>query len=709
MPSARGTHNAIRSKRWRVAAAVLVLLLAAVSLTEATGITRITGTVIRLFKPDGTLVVEVDDPAVKVTIDGEDIVIHGAGPQEVRLKAGIYKLKATRDGAPVKLSTELVTISRGGKQVVRVSVEPGQGQAAKGLGTDGAADWVKLFNGKDLTGWKTHPDQPGHWKVEDGELTGSTEGGPISHLYTERGDFTDFHLRVEAKINKGGDSGVHFRSSSYPEFDLKVHKAQGKQPLGYEANIWKSTPPNVGGVGSLWQLGPNGKAFYKPGFDVPIEPDTWFTLEILMRGNHIVTKVNGKAVVDYRDGSSSHTKGHFALQAMYASTRVHFRKIEIKELLPSNLAAQPFVILPKNNKIEEKFATLADAVTGAQSGDTIEIRGDGPFVTEPIKITRKALTIRAGDGYRPHLRLRPEGIDQHMLSTDAALVLEGLTLEVTGKREFGDVRGVIFASGRSLQLLIVTCWDPTVTAGQPFALEGVPVCSMQNCIFGSGHAGITLDLPRKARYVLDNNVIHAADHGVFVHQNATDVEDVSIRLRNNTILSNLPINFGFVPALDKILAERPNPEGSGLRLEASGNILDSAGPFSFSARTRSRCLWRRRFRCCRVWLPSRTTATFIRSPIKLSWSSTGLTTRNPCENSRPWRNGTSSGELPNRPRTIGLAQFRGRRPPRQGLHFARPAQPRRLPPRQGQPRPGRRPRRQGPRRGRGSRRPRRGV
>ena len=25
--------------------------------------------------------------------------------------------------------------------------------------------FVPLFNGKDLTGWKTHPKQPGNWRV----------------------------------------------------------------------------------------------------------------------------------------------------------------------------------------------------------------------------------------------------------------------------------------------------------------------------------------------------------------------------------------------------------------------------------------------------------------------------------------------------------------------------------------------------------------
>ena len=75
--------------------------------------------------------------------------------------------------------------------------------------TSSRGEFQRLFNGKDLTGWKTHPKQNGHWHVANGVLIGS--GPSISHLYTERDDFTDFHLRVEARFNKGGTGGVYFR------------------------------------------------------------------------------------------------------------------------------------------------------------------------------------------------------------------------------------------------------------------------------------------------------------------------------------------------------------------------------------------------------------------------------------------------------------------------------------------------------------------
>jgi hypothetical protein len=120
-----------RRRRWMVAAAVLLLLIGGLGLSETAGATHLAATVIRVFTPEGTLVVEVDDPDVKVTIEGDGgIVITGAGLQEVRLKPGSYKVQAAKDGKPVRLDQELVTITRGDKQVVRVRLE-GEAAAAK--------------------------------------------------------------------------------------------------------------------------------------------------------------------------------------------------------------------------------------------------------------------------------------------------------------------------------------------------------------------------------------------------------------------------------------------------------------------------------------------------------------------------------------------------------------------------------------------------
>src|SRR5262249_21396248 len=108
-------------RKWLRVAAVLALLLAGLGVGEATGVTEVRGTVIRLFSPDGTLVVEVDDPGVSVTVDGGDVVITGAGAKEIRLKPGQYRVEASKDGKVVR--QELVRVTRNGGQVVRVSQE----------------------------------------------------------------------------------------------------------------------------------------------------------------------------------------------------------------------------------------------------------------------------------------------------------------------------------------------------------------------------------------------------------------------------------------------------------------------------------------------------------------------------------------------------------------------------------------------------------
>jgi serine/threonine protein kinase/tetratricopeptide (TPR) repeat protein len=127
----QGARAARRSRRrtLMLAAAVLLGLCVSVAVTDATGVTHLTTTLVRIALGEGTLVVEVDDPQVSITIDGEDLVITGAGPQEVRLRPGRYRVQAAKSGQVVK--QELVTIQRGGRQVVKVALEPSMTQFAR--------------------------------------------------------------------------------------------------------------------------------------------------------------------------------------------------------------------------------------------------------------------------------------------------------------------------------------------------------------------------------------------------------------------------------------------------------------------------------------------------------------------------------------------------------------------------------------------------
>ena len=126
-------------------------------------------TVLTFKTPKGTLIVEVDDPNVKVSLDGEELTITGAGPHEVRLKPGNYDFVATKDGKLVK--QEIVTIEKDGKQVVKVTVEPPPkfpdpvpvpGTAAKKGGP-----YVDLFE-------RTSGEHPPHAAMADAARTNAT-------------------------------------------------------------------------------------------------------------------------------------------------------------------------------------------------------------------------------------------------------------------------------------------------------------------------------------------------------------------------------------------------------------------------------------------------------------------------------------------------------------------------------------------------------
>jgi WD40 repeat protein len=118
-PTSAATKPAPRWWLW--IAAALLLLFGGLGVGEATGVTDMRGTVIRLLSSEGTLVVEVDDPGVSVTVDGSEVGITGVGAKEIRLTPGQYKVEASKEGKLVR--QELTTVTRNGRQVVRISAK----------------------------------------------------------------------------------------------------------------------------------------------------------------------------------------------------------------------------------------------------------------------------------------------------------------------------------------------------------------------------------------------------------------------------------------------------------------------------------------------------------------------------------------------------------------------------------------------------------
>ena len=195
-------------------------------------------------------------------------------------------------------------------------------QAKRNLAETG---FTPLFNSKEITGWSAWgkdaplslPGTSAIWSVQNGVLHG--EGGQ-SHLFSPRGDYTDFRVRAEVKINDGGNSGIYFRASKMAGF-----------PNGYETQI-NSTSADPNRTGSLYRTN-----FVSPVNRMLVRPDTWFVLEAEAVGNHLRVWVNGTRTVDWTDPVETYTRGHFGIQVHDNRSHVQIRKLEVMEIRPAPL------------------------------------------------------------------------------------------------------------------------------------------------------------------------------------------------------------------------------------------------------------------------------------------------------------------------------------------------------------------------------------
>lgn len=198
-----------------VAAALLVFVLG-LGMTEGTGVTNFRGTVVTLFTSQGTLVVEVDDPDVELAIDGEELVVKGAGVKELRLRPGEYQLEANKAGK--LLQKEIVRVDRNGRTVVRIrqdvepevaaaeaSVEAAQPDAGKAVlpPPELSRKPVRLSGG----------DWRGEYELVNGEFIQAKHGN--SGVNFGSLEWSDFDLKVDMMPLSGEESGhIVFRSNA---------------------------------------------------------------------------------------------------------------------------------------------------------------------------------------------------------------------------------------------------------------------------------------------------------------------------------------------------------------------------------------------------------------------------------------------------------------------------------------------------------------
>ncbi len=218
-------------------------------------------------------------------------------------------------------------------------------------------EWIDLFDGKSLDGWKAS-DDPATWKVVDGLLV---HDGARSHLYyngaVNNAVFRNFELDVEAWGAPQCNSGVYYHTTFLET---------GFPKKGFEVQIENTAPgaPGYGErkkTGSLYAVRNN----YKP----LVRENEWFRMNILVRGKNAQVRVNGTLVVDYTEsdppylppnqGDRRFDVGTFALQGHDARAQVRFRKLRVRPLPDSTPTPGPIPVADETFKKLINMATTS--------------------------------------------------------------------------------------------------------------------------------------------------------------------------------------------------------------------------------------------------------------------------------------------------------------------------------------------------------------
>jgi hypothetical protein len=183
--------------------------------------------------------------------------------------------------------------------------------------------FVALFNGKDLTGWKTFPEKADKtYTVVDDYI--KVSGKPAGYFYTDK-SYKNYVLRYDWRFKRpdkledekkfGGNSGLLLHITG-------THK------------VWPNSL-EVQGMnrdhGAYLSIGKTGLSDYKFNREALEKARNkvgeWNTTEVTVKNGEVTTKVNGALV---STGKITLTEGPLGFQSEGAE--LHFKKIQIKVL-----------------------------------------------------------------------------------------------------------------------------------------------------------------------------------------------------------------------------------------------------------------------------------------------------------------------------------------------------------------------------------------
>ena len=220
--------------------------------------------------------------------------------------------------------------------------------------------FVKIFNGKNLSGWAGDAT---YWRVENGNLVGEITPSTLlktnSFIIWQGGSPADFEIKLEFKITKSGNSGINYRSSLITDVNhaLRGYQAdidganrytgqnyeeRARTTLAYRgervsvdvlANSTDELKDHI--KNNAWLVRTvNGSLGKSDELVKAIKSDDWNICHIVAKGNRLLHYINGVLMSDVTDNDPVNRKsaGLIGVQVHVGPPmKVEYRNIRLKE------------------------------------------------------------------------------------------------------------------------------------------------------------------------------------------------------------------------------------------------------------------------------------------------------------------------------------------------------------------------------------------
>lgn len=239
----------------------------------------------------------------------------------------------------------------------------------------------------------------------------------------------------------------------------------------------------------------------------------------------------------------------------------------------------PFVILARDGNVEKRHPSLAQALADTKDGDTIEIRGDGPFDQEILSVADKTLVVRAGLDATPVLRFHGPAASK-LQPTEmfwnihgGSLTLEGLELLVEG-----DTPGTRYYAIMNIEegeFLATRCRFRHNGGKETVLGLHFPSASrllLSSCEFtGTFVAAISVYPQVVSKIEIENCLFTGKMCAFSIESSSPTDRDVEVVLSGNSFVTDSVISWRVRTPLP--VSDQPAPSASGFRVISRKNVF----------------------------------------------------------------------------------------------------------------------------------------